>query len=235
MCFSPPQAADGGGARGGAAAHPPADGAAPARSLPKQPGPTAAAAGPALPPQLLALRPAEPAALGRGAQGHVGFRGGGGPRVKCELSAGSGDGWLWPATAAAAPAAATRALQVRKPQDSPPESARATTAQRPSLEDGARCSPNRVSTSPAKCAPASSFSPPPPASRRPPRPNLPGKGGVPADQSQRKTPDLSMVLKQRRRAGRAARPGCPWPAMRRRFNLPLRVGPEAPLSHGPGL
>uniref|UniRef100_A0A674K6X6 T cell leukemia homeobox 2 n=1 Tax=Terrapene triunguis TaxID=2587831 RepID=A0A674K6X6_9SAUR len=67
--------ADGGGARGRAPAGQPADVAPAARGLPEEPEP-AAAAGPALHAQLLPLRPAEPAALGRGQEGHVRLRGG---------------------------------------------------------------------------------------------------------------------------------------------------------------
>ncbi|XP_063257397.1 T-cell leukemia homeobox protein 2 isoform X1 [Prinia subflava] len=69
------EASDGGGARGGAAAGQPADAAPAAGGFPEEPG-AAAAAGPALHAQLLALRPAEPPALGRGQQGDVGLGGG---------------------------------------------------------------------------------------------------------------------------------------------------------------
>uniref|UniRef100_A0A8C9N2P7 Uncharacterized protein n=1 Tax=Serinus canaria TaxID=9135 RepID=A0A8C9N2P7_SERCA len=69
------EASDSGGARGRAAAGQPADAAPAAGGFPEEPG-AAAAAGPALHAQLLALRPAEPPALGRGQQGDVGLWGG---------------------------------------------------------------------------------------------------------------------------------------------------------------
>ncbi|XP_035275327.1 T-cell leukemia homeobox protein 3-like isoform X1 [Anguilla rostrata] len=61
---------DCGGEGGREAAGQPPDAAAPAGGLPEDAGP-ATPTGPPLPAQLLPLRPAEPAALGRGQQGHL--------------------------------------------------------------------------------------------------------------------------------------------------------------------